>query len=72
MNISEFKIFPSPTSVQYNHKVSQYGVFAEDYQGDLKASLAGGVCNYPRMYFVYRPYVFAYVTKIKSTYLLTY
>ena len=34
--------------------------------------MAGGVCNYHRMYFVYRPYVFAYVTQIKSTYLLTY
>ena len=48
-------------------KVSQYGVY-QDYQGDLKASLAGGVCSfYVPMFFCISTIVFAYVTLIKST-----
>ena len=70
MNISEFNLFPSPTSVQYDYKVSQYGVLL-------------GLSRWPKGQFGRRrlqlcilnvfclsTYVFAYVTEIKSTYLL--
>ena len=62
---------PSPTSVQYNYKVSQYGVLL-------------GLSRWPKGQFGRRrlqlcilnvfclsTIVFAYVTQIKSTYLLT-
>ena len=64
--------FSKPDFSPMQLKVSQYGVY-QDYQGDLKASLAGGVCSfYVSMFFCISTIVFAYVTLIKSTYLLTY
>ena len=49
-------------------------VFCEDYQGDLKASLAGGVCIYPKC-FLYINYCIRLCHRNKIdllTYLLTH
>ena len=45
-------------------------VSTHDLQGDLKASLAGGVCIDNNVFLPIDSIVFAYVTLIKYTYLL--
>ena len=63
---------PSPTSVQYNSKVSQYGVLQRLSRWPKGQFGRRRLQQYILNVFCLSTIVFAYVTQIKSTYLLTY